>query len=94
MDIELGVLISIWHIHHLTSLVVDYIVNFVVELQVDHELMNVFRQLINNIELIIDLHQIYEQAEAKRKHISLKITKNDLQYNILHYELIQYKYYL
>jgi hypothetical protein len=24
----------------------------------------------------------------------LKITKNDLQYNILHYELIQYKYYL
>ncbi len=75
MDIELGVLISIWHIHHLTSLVVDYIVNFVVELQVDHELMNVFRQLINNIELIIYLHQIYEQAEAKRKIFLIKYQK-------------------
>jgi len=37
--------------------------------------MNVFRQLINNIELIIYLHQIYEQAEAKQKIFLLKYQK-------------------
>ena len=60
------VLKSIFHFLHLTSLSVDYIVNFVVEVSMDHGLTNVFQQLINNIELIIDLHPIHEQAEKTR----------------------------
>jgi hypothetical protein len=38
----------------LPSFLVDYIVNSVVELLIDHVSMNVFPQLINNIELVID----------------------------------------
>jgi thiamine biosynthesis protein ThiC len=83
------VLISISHFHHLISPFVDYIVNFVVELSMDHELMNVFRQLINNIELIIDLYPIYEQAEKRNTIQKISFEKKTLQYNILHYELIQ-----
>ncbi len=60
------VLKSIFQFLHLTSSSVDYIVNFVVEVSMDHGLRNAFQQLINNIELIIDLHPIHEQAEKTR----------------------------
>lgn len=65
MDKEQVALKSILHIHHSTRSFVDYIANFVAVLQVDHESMNVFPQLIDNTELVIDLHQIHEQAEIK-----------------------------
>ncbi len=66
---------SISHYHHLPLLSVDYTVNFVVEEPTDHEWTNVFPQLINNIELIIDLHPIYEPTKIQK--IDFKIKKKN-----------------
>jgi hypothetical protein len=54
MDKSSMVRLSIFHYHHSVLFLVDYIVNSVVELSIDRVPMNVFPQLINNIELIID----------------------------------------